>query len=104
MVFYSRMGKIQEKLKMVQTLAPKENIEVWLLELEDIMKQTVKKYSKDAANSIIIDNRLEVAMDDYLRCPSQCALMGMQMYWTYNCEAFIFTKFKMEQTGQKKSK
>jgi len=37
------MGRVKERLKMVEKLGPKEQIELWLLDLEDIMKQTVKK-------------------------------------------------------------
>jgi hypothetical protein len=73
------MGKVKEKLKMTEQLAPKEQIEIWLLNLETIMKTTVKKYSKEAAFSILNENKLELGMDDYLRCPAQCALMGMQL-------------------------
>jgi hypothetical protein len=33
-------------------------------------------------------------MDEYLRLPAQCALMGMQFYWTYTSETFIFNKMR----------
>lgn len=49
---------------MVETLGPKEQIELWLLELEDIMKQTVKKYSGLTAHLVLADNKMENALDE----------------------------------------
>lgn len=92
------MGRVYERLKMVETLGPKEQIELWLLELEDIMKRTVKKYSAQTAHLVLNDNKLEVALDDYLKTPAQCSLMGLQMYWTFNSESYIFTRSKMDLT------
>jgi len=64
---------------MTQPLLPKEQIELWLLELEDIMKESVKRECRTAAKNTLLDNMLEQDLDNFLRCPAQCALMGLQM-------------------------
>jgi len=41
--FYSNMGKTLEVIKMTRELAPMENIEDWLVQLELIMTESVKR-------------------------------------------------------------
>lgn len=41
--FYSNMGKSKETIKMVRELAPLENIEDWLVQLELIMCDSVRR-------------------------------------------------------------
>lgn len=73
------MGKDKEHIKMTQSLSPKEQIESWLLDLENIMKDSLKRECKTAAKAVLNENLLENDLNHFLKTPSQCALMGLQM-------------------------
>lgn len=72
------MGKVFENIKMTQELQPMENIEEWLCELENIMKDSMKRECERTNTMVITDNKFETDLDDFLTLPAQCALMGMQ--------------------------
>jgi hypothetical protein len=57
------MGKFKEVLKMTEPLGPKEQIELWLLELEEIMKKTMKKAAGIAAFDVSLSggNKMETS-------------------------------------------
>jgi len=84
--FYSNMGKVKETIKMTQDLHPMENIEEWLCELERIMCDSMKAQCGKTNDYSIEENKFEVDMETFLTLPAQCALMGMQFYWTFTSE------------------
>jgi len=88
------MGKVKENIKMSQELHPMENIEEWLCELTNIMMDSVKRECDRTNTMVITDNKFEDDLDEYLTLPAQCALMGMQFYWTFASETFIFNKMR----------
>lgn len=91
--FYSTMGKVKETIKMTEALAPMENIEEWLCELERIMMDSIKSCSDRTNTMFIADNKFEDDIEESMAGTiAQCSLMGMQFYWTFACETFIFNR------------
>lgn len=92
--FYSNMGKVLEKVKMTEQLHPMENIEEWLCELERIMCDSMKRECERTNNMCLTENKFETDLNEFLTLPAQCALMGMQFYWTFVSETYIFNKMR----------
>lgn len=62
--FYSNMGKVLEVIKMTRELAPMENIEDWLVQLELIMTESVKRECERTNTYCITENKFEVDMEE----------------------------------------
>jgi len=58
--FFSKMGKDKETMTMVEYLDVKEQIELWLLEFETIMKKSVRKNAGKTSRKALQENELEV--------------------------------------------
>ncbi|KAL8435730.1 hypothetical protein ACSSS7_002267 [Eimeria intestinalis] len=75
-----------ERMPFVQPLVTaNKGVEIWMQELEQAMKHSVRKSLKDAINDYACTERTKWVM----KHPGQCVLNGSQVHWTAEVEDAI---------------
>jgi dynein heavy chain len=77
-----------ERIEFVKKVIPKGNVENWLLEVESIMRKSVKQVIKDGLASYTVTER-----DSWVQSwPGQVALTASQIVWTKQVSEAISEK------------
>ena len=85
------ISREKEKMPLVEPVDPNgKQVEFWMVELEDMMKISVRSTIKDS-----IADYLEQKRPDWMqRWPGMCVINGSQLHWTINMETSMNEKGK----------
>lgn len=78
----SSQGEEVPLIDTISTTAARGQVEKWLIELEKLMRQSIRQVVKDAMDAYFIKERVAWVLD----WPGQTILCVGQMYWTQQIE------------------
>jgi dynein heavy chain len=83
------VSREKEKMPLFEPIDPNgKQVEFWMVELEDMMKMSVRATLKDS-----IADYMEQKRPDWMqRWPGMCVINGSQLYWTINMENSLAEK------------
>ena len=83
------VSREKEKMPLFEPIDPNgKQVEFWMVELEDMMKMSVRATLKDSIADYLVQKR----PDWMQRWPGMCVINGSQLYWTINMEVSMDAK------------